>query len=225
MQQLLGNLELFVAVGRTRSFSRAAQSLGLPTSTVSRRIAELERSLKLQLFVRTTRRVELTEVAHRLLDRCESIVEAAREARAEVLGLAAHPNGLLRISIEADVGSVLIAPTIAELAQRFPEIIVELDLSPRRVDLIAEGFDFAIRLGALPDSSLVVRQIASLKVGLYAAPSYLKRRGTPRSPGRSQVSFAVASDAHKRCWELASVGRSPAGRSPSAVRHRSPPIT
>lgn len=89
MQQLLGNLEVFVAVGRTRSFSRAAQSLGLPTSTVSRRIAELERSLKLQLFVRTTRRVELTEAAHRLLDRCESIVEAAREARAEVLGLAA----------------------------------------------------------------------------------------------------------------------------------------
>ena len=182
MQQLLGNLELFVAVGRTRSFSRAAQSLGLPTSTVSRRIAELERSLKLQLFVRTTRRVELTEVAHRLLDRCESIVEAAREARAEVLGLATHPNGLLRISIEADVGTVLIAPTIAELAQKFPEITVELDLSPRRVDLIAEGFDFAIRLGTLPDSSLVVRQIASLKVGLYAAPTYLKRHGTPRSP-------------------------------------------
>lgn len=74
------------------------------------------------------------------------------------------------------------APTIAELAQKFPEITVELDLSPRRVDLIAEGFDFAIRLGTLPDSSLVVRQLASLNVGLYAVPSYLKRHSTPHSP-------------------------------------------
>lgn len=156
--------------------------LGLPTSTVSRRIADLERSLGLQLFIRTTRRVELTESAQRLLSRSESILEAAREARDEVLGLAARPSGVLRISLEADVGSALIAPSIAELARTFPQITVDLDLSPRRVDLVAEGFDLAIRLGSLPDSSLVVRRVASLAVGLYAAPSYLERQGTPGTP-------------------------------------------
>jgi DNA-binding transcriptional LysR family regulator len=179
---LLREIELFVAVGRARSFTDAGKSLGMPTSTLSRRIADLERSLGLQLFVRTTRRVELTEAAKVFLVRCESIIDAATEAQDEVLGLAANPSGVLRISLEADVGAGLAAPVVAEFLRRYPQVCVDIDLSPRRVDLIAEGFDLAVRLGTLPDSSLIVRQVASLSVGLYAAPAYLKRHGDPRKP-------------------------------------------
>jgi DNA-binding transcriptional LysR family regulator len=178
----LREIDLFVAVGRARSFTEAAKALGMPTSTLSRRIAELERSLGLQLFVRTTRRVELTEVARRYLAHCETIVEAAEEAQAEILGLAENPSGVLRISLEPDVGAGIVGPVIAECLQRYPKVMVDLDLSPRRVDLIAEGFDLAVRLGSLPDSSLIVRQVTSLSVGLYASPAYLKRHGEPRVP-------------------------------------------
>lgn len=178
----LREIDLFVAVGKARSFTNAAKALGMPTSTLSRRIADLEQSLGLQLFVRTTRRVELTEAARRYLARCESIVEAAREAQAEVLGLAENSTGLLRLSLEPDVGAGIVAPALAEFLRRYPKVSFDLDLSPRRVDLIAEGFDLAIRLGALPDSTLIVRQIASLSVGLYASPAYLKSCGEPRNP-------------------------------------------
>jgi DNA-binding transcriptional LysR family regulator len=154
----------------------------MPTSTLSRRIAELERSLGLQLLVRTTRRVELTDAARAFLARCENIVAAATEAQNELLGLAATPSGLLRISLEADVGAGLAAPAVAELLRQYPNVRVDLDLSPRRVDLIAEGFDLAVRLGVLPDSSLIVRQVASLSVGLYASPAYLKQHGEPTTP-------------------------------------------
>lgn len=177
-----GEIDLFVAVGRARSFTDAAKSLGIPTSTLSRRIAEFERTLGIQLFLRTTRRVDLTEAARGYLARCEAIVDAARDARDEVLGFAENPKGLLRVSLEADVGAALVAPAVAEFQLRYPRVIIDLDLSPRRVDLITEGFDVAIRLGSLPDSSLIVRRIASLAVGLYASPAYLKERGEPCMP-------------------------------------------
>jgi DNA-binding transcriptional LysR family regulator len=177
-----GDIELFVAVARTRSYTDAAKLIGMPTSTLSRRVSQLEQTLGLQLFLRTTRRVSLTEAARQYLSRCEVILEAAREAQEEVLGLAKNPSGVLRISLEADVGSVLVAPAIVEFLGRYPAVVVDLDLSPRRVDLVAEGFDLAVRLGSLPNSSLIVRQLTALEVGLYASPAYLRRRGEPGKP-------------------------------------------
>jgi DNA-binding transcriptional LysR family regulator len=181
-RKVIGDIELFVSVGRTKSFKNAAASMAMPPSTVSRRIADFERSLGVQLFMRTTRRVELTEAGQAYLARCEIIVDAAREAHDEILGMAANPSGQLRISLEADVGAILVAPAVAEFLSRYPRVSVDLDLSPRRVDLIAEGFDLAVRLGSLPDSTLIVRQVASLPVGLYASPAYLKRHGKPATP-------------------------------------------
>lgn len=202
----LRELDLFVALGRTRSFTDAAKALGMPTSTLSRRIAELERSLGVQLFVRTTRRVALTEAARLYLARCEAIVEAAREAQDEVLGVADHPRGLLRVSLEADVGAALVAPAVAEFLGRYPKVQIDLDLSPRRVDLIAEGFDLAIRLGSLPNSSLIVRQMTSLSVGLYASPTYLKAHSEPRQPadliGHSRLHLLHEQDSGD--WQLRS---------------------
>ena len=178
----LNELDMFVAVCRTLSFNAAATSLGIPASTLSRRIAQFERELGIQLFVRTTRRVELTAAAKLYLSRCEAIVDAARDARAEVLGMVASPAGRLRVSMEADVAATLLAPAIAKMHRRYPQITIDLDLSPRRVDLIADGFDAAVRIGRLPDSTLIAREIAALPVGLYASKNYLRQRGEPAKP-------------------------------------------
>jgi DNA-binding transcriptional LysR family regulator len=176
------DLALFVAVAEARSFTRAAAKLSIPTSSLSRRIAELESSLGIRLFHRTTRRVELTEAGTLYLERCQRIIEAAQDARAQLRGLADTPQGLLRVSAEAEVGPRLVAPLVAEFLAQYPGVTLDLDLSPRRVDLLAEGYDVAVRLGRLPDSALTVRRLALLRVSLYAAPDYLARHGAPTHP-------------------------------------------
>ena len=126
----LSELDLFVAVCRNLSFKDAAASLGMPASTLSRRIAQFERDLAVQLFVRTTRRVELTAAAKLYLSRCEAIVDAARDARSEVQGMVQAPAGRLRVSMEADVASLLLAPAIAKMHRQYPQINLDIDLSP-----------------------------------------------------------------------------------------------
>ncbi len=178
----LRDLALFVAVAETRSFTKAAVQLGVPTSTLSRRIAELEAALEVKLFLRSTRRVELTEAGSLYFSLGEGIVAAAREAHQHVRGLAERPQGTLRMSVEAEIGPRLVAPVIAEYLDRYPEVRIDVDLSPRRVDLLAEGFHLALRIGTLPDSALRVRRLALLSASLYAAPAYLARYGTPAHP-------------------------------------------
>ena len=178
----LRDLALFVAVAEARNFTRAAEVLDQPVSTVSRRLAELEASLGLRLLNRTTRKVELTEAGTLYLARAHSILAAARDAHQEVRDLAEVPSGHLRLSVEAEVGPRLVAPLIAEFLAQYPTVTVEVDLSPRRVDLLAEHFDLAIRLGRLEASTLTIRRLALLQGGLYAAPSYLARCGTPNHP-------------------------------------------
>ena len=178
----LGDLALFVAVAELKSFTRAAATLGMPTSTLSTRIAALEFSLGLKLLNRSTRIVELTEAGSLYLERCRSIVEAAEEAHQQVRGMVEIPQGLLRMSVEAEIGLRLVAPLIAEFLERHPRVTIDLDLSPRRVDLLGENFDLAIRIGSLPDSGLTVRRLTVLRAGLYASPTYLDRHGTPDHP-------------------------------------------
>ena len=178
----LHGMSLFVEVAKARSFTRAAEKLSMPTSTLSRRISEIERSLGLKLFHRTTRSVGLTDAGALYFSRAVSLVEAAEEAHAHVRGLAERPTGLLRVSMETEIGPSLIAPVIASFRMAHPDVSFELDLSPRRVDLLAENYDVAIRLGALPDSTLTVRRLALLGVSLYAAPDYVARRGCPGHP-------------------------------------------
>ena len=178
----LRDMALFVAVAEMRSFTKAAVLLGVPTSTLSRRIAELEASMELKLLVRSTRQVELTEAGALYLSLGEGIVAAAREAHQQVRGLAERPQGTLRLSVEAEIGPRLVAPVLAEYCARYPDVRVDLDLSPRRVDLLSEGFNLALRIGRLPDSGLTVRRLAMLGASLYAAPSYVARCGTPEHP-------------------------------------------
>jgi DNA-binding transcriptional LysR family regulator len=178
----LRDITHFVEVARTRNFSQAAARLGMPSSTLSRRIAELEAGLGTQLLVRTTRRVDLTEAGALFLSRCEEIVEAARGARAELSELTRRPRGTLRISLTPDFGTTFLAPVIAAFCTSHPAIALQLDLNPHRADIMAEGIDVAIRIGLPTEPYLFARKLITARRGLYASPAYMVERGTPFTP-------------------------------------------
>jgi DNA-binding transcriptional LysR family regulator len=177
------DLLLFARIVEAGSFSMAAQRLDLPKSTVSRRIALLEASVGERLLQRTTRRLMLTEFGASLLEHARKVAEEVEAAGALAQHRQAVPSGKLRISMPQDFANVVMAEMIPRFLERYPAVSLELDLSPRRVDLIAENFDIAIRMGNLPDdSTLAARRIATQQFGLYAAPIYLAQRGLPEQP-------------------------------------------
>jgi DNA-binding transcriptional LysR family regulator len=187
MEQSMGvepnDLLLFARIVEAGSFSSAAQRLDLPKSTVSRRIALLEASVGERLLQRTTRRLMLTEFGASLLEHARKVAEEVEAAGALAQHRQAEPSGKLRISMPQDFANVVMADMIPRFMERYPAVSLEMDLSPRRVDLVAENFDIAIRMGDLPeDSTLAARRVAIQQFGLYAAPSYLAQRGLPEQP-------------------------------------------
>lgn len=177
------DLLLFARVVEERSFSRAADRVGLPKSTVSRRVAALEAQLGERLLLRTTRKLTLTDFGHSVLDHARHIASEVDAAAMLAQHRQAEPSGRLRVSMPADFATNVLAPMLALFAQTYPAITLELDLTPRRVDLIGENFDAAIRMGDLTDdATLTARRIATLTAGLYASPAYLARRGHPPEP-------------------------------------------
>jgi DNA-binding transcriptional LysR family regulator len=177
------DLLVFARVAELGSFSRAAERLGLPKSTVSRRIAALEARAGERLLVRTTRRQTLTELGAALLEHARQIASEVDAATALRDHRQSAPSGRLRVSMPADVANLVLADTLAAFVALHPGITLELDLSPRRVDLLGEGFDAAVRIGALPDDGLLVaRRLTVFAQGLYAAPGYLAERGEPLAP-------------------------------------------
>jgi DNA-binding transcriptional LysR family regulator len=177
-------MRLFVEVARTKSFRRAADALDMPNSTVSRHIAELEKTIGLRLLHRSTRKVELTEAGEVYFKRCQSIVEEAQIAHESLLDVAERPSGTLRVSMPADLAAGYLAPIIADFAKKYPLIAFEFDTSPRPVDLQTEAFDLAIRIGPPPTAplTLVARPIAMLSRYLYASSEYLKSAAPLRHP-------------------------------------------
>lgn len=178
------DLLLFARVADSGSFSRASEQLGLPKSTISRRISQLETGLGERLLQRTTRKLVVTEFGLGILDHARQI---AAETEAS-LALAQHrqtqPAGVLRVSMPNDFANLMLASALAEFAARHPLISLELDLSARRVDVLAEGYDLAVRFGSLPDdATLVAKRLFVVHTGLYASPAYLAQRGTPHTPG------------------------------------------
>lgn len=143
----LRDMSLFVEIARAKSFRRAAEALGMPSSTLSRRIHLLERAIGLRLLHRTTRRIELTEAGQIYFERSRRIVDEARLAHEALGEMIEKPGGVLRVSLPVDFGAVFLAPYLAEFCRRYPAINFEFDLTPRRVDLVAEPFDVAIRMG------------------------------------------------------------------------------
>jgi len=177
------DLLIFASVAELGSFSRAAERMGLPKSTVSRRLAALEHRLGERLLLRTTRRQSLTEFGLQLLEHARQVVSEVEAVAALSERRQATPSGRLRVSMPSDFANLLLAETLAAFIALYPAIQLELDLSPRRVDLLGEGFDVVLRIGKLPDdASLAARRLAVFSFGLYAAPSYLAEHGEPVDP-------------------------------------------
>ncbi len=184
MEQLDPNdLLIFARVAETGSFSRAAERIGLPKSTLSRRITLLENRLGERLMQRTTRRLTLTEFGLQLLEHARQVAAEVDAVKALSEYRQARPSGRLRVSMPSDFANFLLTEMLAAFVSLHPEVSLELDLSPRRVDLLGENFDLAIRMGALPDDAqLSARKLADFDAGLYAAPAYLAEHGDPRTP-------------------------------------------
>lgn len=180
--ELLNDMALFVEVVKAKGFRHAADAVGMPNSTVSRRIGALEKAIGLRLLHRTTRKIELTEAGQIYFERCKRIVDEARLAHEQLGEMLAQPSGVLRASLPVDFANIYLAPLIAEFARRYPGITFDFDLTPRLVDLVSEPFDVAIRMGKPPDSNLIARQLANLPCYLYASPRYLEQSGEPGHP-------------------------------------------
>jgi DNA-binding transcriptional LysR family regulator len=177
------DLMLFARVADAGSFSRAAERSGLPKSSVSRRVAALEAQLGERLLLRTTRKLAVTDFGRSVLEHARHVADDVAAATELAQSRTAVPSGRLRVSMPGDLASLVLSTVLSTFLARYPEISLELDLTPRRVDLIGENFDVALRMGELPsDASLAARKLATWNAGLFAAPAYLARRGRPSEP-------------------------------------------
>lgn len=178
----LGAMEAFVRVVEARSFSEAARRLGSSKSAVSRQIGALEAELGAPLFQRTTRSLALTEAGRGYFERAARILADIEDANLAVGQLQAAPRGRLRVSAPMSFGFLHLAPALPEFLARYREVAVDLAMNDRFVDLVEEGFDIAVRIGALEDSSLIARKLAPIRRVLCASPAYFKARGSPQTP-------------------------------------------
>ena len=178
------DLILFAHIMEAGSFSKAAGRTGLPKSTLSRRITALETKLGERLLTRSTRRLSITEFGERILDHAKRLLEETEAASAMALHRQGTPRGVLRVSMPPDFVELDLTPLLLQFAASYPEVRLELDLSPRRVDLLVERFDLAVRAASrLPDDgTLVARKLCDMPNGLYASPAYLARYGVPAKP-------------------------------------------
>jgi DNA-binding transcriptional LysR family regulator len=177
----LNRAAAFVRVVEGGSFTAAGKVLAVPTSSVSRAVARLEEELGVRLLHRTTRKLSLTDSGQSFFRRMQAVVGEADEAVRAVGGFASEPRGTVRMTAP-NARTRRFPQIIAGIVRRYPGLVIELQLTNRVVDLVAEGIDLAIRAGLLADSSLVARRVAGSSLGLFASPDYLKRHGRPRAP-------------------------------------------
>lgn len=172
----------FVAVAETSGFSSAAKKLGVSTSFVSRQISALEKRLGVQLFARTTRKIRLTPAGEDFYLRCRNIIDELQDAQQQLTGDSQSIEGRLRISLAGHFAECYLAPIIVDFVKQHPKLFVDLDFNSRNINLVDEGFDFAIRYGHLSDSSLVARKLTERKLIAAASKHYLQKFGEPIHP-------------------------------------------
>lgn len=175
-------MAIIVAVAETGSFSAASRRLKTPVTTVSRKVSELEARLKTELFQRSSRRMTLTDVGRSYIEACKRIIEQVDEAEREVSGEYRIPKGDLAVTAPWGLGHMHLLPIAVEFINAYPEIALRLVLTDRVVNTVQENIDVAIRIGILPDSSLMATRIGSIRVVLCASPAYLAARGIPKEP-------------------------------------------
>ncbi len=200
-----GAIPVFVAVIENGGFSAAAEKLGISKSAVSKRINKLETHLGVRLLHRTTRKLSLTEAGERYFERAKQALLAVNQAEDAVTELQGEPQGTLKISAPMSFGRLHMAPLIPKLLKRYPKLQVSLIMDDRKIDLIAEGYDVAIRSGYhLSDSTLIARKLTPLHQVLCASPDYLKQHGVPKIPNELRehncVLFSYSSDTNE--WTL-----------------------
>ena len=176
------DLEAFIAVVESGSFTAAAERLDIAKSAVSRRVTALEERLGVQLLRRTTRRLNLTETGKSFYEHSARILADLDEAEAAVLQQHGELRGNLRVALPLSFGARHMYRPIAEFSRKHPRVSFDLDLNDRRIDLIAEGVDLAVRIGRLSDSTLIARRLFEARTVVCASPEYLERRGTPQTP-------------------------------------------
>lgn len=202
----LQGMTAFAETVRQGSFAAAARELGLSPSAVAKSVARLEAELGLRLLHRTTREVSLTSDGHGLFARCRDIVEAIDALRAEAEGVRGEPSGTLRLNAPITWGKRVLVPILARLVERHPKLAVDVAFTDRYVDLIHEGFDAAVRVGTLRDSSLVARPFAQQALLVLAGKRYLAAHGKPASPAALAkhrcLVFRMPSTGRPRAWEF-----------------------
>jgi DNA-binding transcriptional LysR family regulator len=177
----LGDVEVFITVVEHGSFTAGAVALSTTPSVLSRSVSRLEVRLGRQLLQRTTRRVSLTEAGRLYLEQARAAFTLLDEAGRDAQSQEGELTGRVRLSVPTTYGHYRLPPLLARFARQYPQVQVELNITNRNVDLVAEGFDLAIRLGQLPDSGLVARKLEDAALLLVASPDYLQRMGTPRT--------------------------------------------
>ena len=175
-------MRVFAGVVDAGSFVGAADALGMSKAAVSRHVSDLEQRLGVRLMQRTTRKLSLTQEGEVFLARCRDILASIEESEAELSTRAASASGLLKVSVPVSFATKHLAPLWSDFLAAHPRLTLDVHLADRVVDLVDEGFDLAVRIARLPDSSLVSRKLAATRLVLCAAPSYLRRRGTPTHP-------------------------------------------
>lgn len=201
----VGDIALFLKVLDLGSISAAARSLDLSVAVASQRLKRLERGLGVRLLHRTTRRLHPTPEGQALAERGRALVQDLEVLGEELRESAQQVSGTLRVTLSASFGHVYVAPLLPEFQRLHPKVRISAHLSDDLVDLVQEGFDLAIRIGALPDSGLVARRLTSNERVLCASPEYLRQRGTPRSPdelaGHDGV-LLMGRDGRQDTWTL-----------------------
>lgn len=197
-------LQAFVKVVQTGSFTRAAEALHTQKAHLSRVVSQLEAELGVRLLERTTRALSLTEIGREFFERSVGILGSVDDARRAVQQAQGEPRGTLKLTCGVEFGMIAVNDWITRYLAHHPQVAVEADFTGRLVDLVHEGFDLAIRLGTLADSTLAARQLGVLDYGLFAAPAYLARHGTPADPDqlKAHALLAFASAGAPAGWTL-----------------------
>lgn len=173
-------IAVFIQVVQSGSFTAAAKQLQMPNSTVSFKISELEKRLGVSLLQRTTRKLHVTPLGQAFFEQCLRGLESVKAAEASIIAASGEPQGLLRVTAPVELGSSVLPSIVSSFVKKYPKVSVEIILADRKVDLLAEGVDLAIRAGALKDSSMKALRLGAAYFAAFASPKYLKQRGNPK---------------------------------------------
>lgn len=200
----LSTLQAFVKVVQTGSFTRAADALNTQKAHISRVVTQLERELGVRLLERTTRSLSLTEIGREFFERAVGILGSVDDAQRAVQRAQGEPRGTLKLTCGVEFGMIAVSGWISTYLERHPQVNVDADFTSRVVDMVHEGFDLAIRIGPLADSTLAARQLGELQYGLFVSATYLQRHAAPNHPDQlaGHPALAFAGGSHQPIWTL-----------------------